>query len=79
VVAGLERALRWHAASRELVSATLEAMREREGLALPGVPSEAVAEVVERAAAAARRQEQLGLSKGCFVSTSIDTGASGAS
>ncbi len=67
VVAGMERALRWHPASPEVVLKTLVAIREGEGLALPHVPPEAVARVVELAAEAARRQEQAGLPKGCFV------------
>ena len=46
---------------------TLEGLREREGLALPRVPSQALAEVLGRAADAARSRELRGLSKGCFV------------
>ena len=67
VLAGMERALRWHPVGAEAVTKTLEALREREGLALPQVPSEAVARAVETAAEAARRHEHLGLAKGCFV------------
>ena len=67
VVAGMERALRWRGASREALRQALDDLREREGLALPGVPSEAVAQVIEHAAGAARQRERLGLSKGCFV------------
>lgn len=63
----LERALRWHPASPDAVLKTLEGVRERDGLVLPGVPSEAVARVVGMAAETARRKEQRGVSKGCFV------------
>lgn len=73
VLVAIERSLRWHGASRELVAKALDELREREGLELPGVPSDAVAEVVELAAAAARRREQRGEPKGCFV----DTGSPG--
>ncbi|OGK79932.1 MAG: hypothetical protein A2X52_02695 [Candidatus Rokubacteria bacterium GWC2_70_16] len=67
ILAGMERALRWHPVGAEAVTETLEALREREALALPGVPSEAVARAVELAADAARRHELAGLAKGCFV------------
>jgi len=67
VLAGLERALRWHPASADLVVKTLEGLSEREGLRLPHVPSEAVGRVVALAADAARHREQRGLAKGCFV------------
>ncbi len=67
VVAGMERALRWHSVAPERVTATLEELRERDGLSLPGVPTEAVARLVALAAEAARRQEQLAVAKGCFV------------
>ncbi len=67
VLAGLERALRWHPASTDLVVKTLEGLSEREGLRLPHVPSEAVGRVVALAADAARHHEQRGLAKGCFV------------
>jgi lipoate-protein ligase A len=67
VLAGMERALRWHPASAEAVAKTLEALRLREGCALPLVPSEAVGRVVEAAAEAARQREARGLPKGCFV------------
>ncbi len=67
ILAGIERALRWHPVGADAVTRTLEALRERDGLALPGVPSEAVARAVALAAEAARRHEQLGLAKGCFV------------
>ncbi|MBI2527425.1 MAG: lipoate--protein ligase family protein [Candidatus Rokubacteria bacterium] len=67
VLAGMERALRWHPVGVEAVTETLEALRRREALALPGVPSEAVARAVELASGAARRHEQAGTAKGCFV------------
>lgn len=67
VIAGMERALRWHSAAPDRVVETLERLREREGLALHGVSSEAVAKVVTLAAEAACRQEQLAIAKGCFV------------
>ncbi|MBI2153275.1 MAG: lipoate--protein ligase family protein [Candidatus Rokubacteria bacterium] len=67
VIAGMERALRWHSAAPERVAVTLEGLREREGVGLPGVPTEAVAKVVALAAEAARRREQLAVAKGCFV------------
>lgn len=67
VIAGLERALKWHSAAPERVAATVEALREREGIGLPGVPSQAVVRVVTLAVDAARRQEQLATAKGCFV------------
>lgn len=66
-IAGMERALRWHSAAPERVAVTLEGLREREGVGLPGVPTEAVAKVVALAAEAARRREQLAVAKGCFV------------
>jgi lipoate-protein ligase A len=66
-LAALERALRWHSAEPAAVLATLETLREREGLALPRVPSRAVAEVLAKAAGAARSRELRGLAKGCFV------------
>jgi len=67
VITGIERALRWHSAAPEQVARMLEGLREREGLFLPGVPTEAVAGVVGLAVEAARRQEQLATAKGCFV------------
>ncbi len=67
VIAGLERALRWHSSASQQVARTLEALREREGLSLPGIPPEAVVSVLALAAEAARRQEQLATAKGCFV------------
>jgi lipoate-protein ligase A len=67
VLLGLERALRWHPAAPARIVATLEMLRTSEGLALPGVESEDVARVVERAVDAARRQEQAAVAKGCFV------------
>lgn len=67
VLAGLERALRWHPASAEAVVRTLEAFREREGLGVPHVPSEAIARAVEAAAEAARQRGDLAVPKGCFV------------
>ena len=66
-IAGLERALRWHSSASEQVARTLEALREREGLFVPGVPTEAVVRVLERAVEAARRQEEQAVAKGCFV------------
>jgi lipoate-protein ligase A len=67
VLAGLERALRWHPASADAVVKTLEGLSERDGLRLAHVPSEAVGRVVALAADAARHHEQRGLAKGCFV------------
>lgn len=67
VLAGMERALRWHPASAEAVTKTLDGLRERDGLGVPDVPSEAVGRAVEAAAEAARRHEQHGVPKGCFV------------
>lgn len=67
VIAGMERALRWHAAAPERVERTLQQLRDKEGLALPGVPTEALVRVVASAVEAARRQEQLAVAKGCFV------------
>jgi lipoate-protein ligase A len=67
VLAGMERALRWHPVAGDAVERTLEGLRQRDGLALPGVPSDAVARAVQAAASAARSHEQLGLAKGCFV------------
>jgi lipoate---protein ligase len=67
VIAGLERALRWHSAAPEAVARTLEGLREREGLSLPGIPTEGVVSVLALAVEAARRQEQLATAKGCFV------------
>lgn len=66
-IAAMERALRWHASAPDALARTLEGLREREGVALPGIPSEAVARVVTLAVEAARRQEQLAAPKGCFV------------
>jgi lipoate-protein ligase A len=66
-LAAMERALRWHPADPDAVLATLQSLREREGAALPRVPSGAVAEAVRRAADAAQQHERRGLSKGCFV------------
>jgi lipoate-protein ligase A len=67
VIAGLERALRWHSSASEQVAQTLEALREREGLFVPGVPTEAVIKVMALAVEAARRQEEQVVAKGCFV------------
>jgi lipoate-protein ligase A len=66
-LAGIERALRWHSASPDRVAKTLEALREREGLALAGVTDEAIARVVGLAAEAARRREEGAQARGCFV------------
>ncbi len=63
----LERALRWHAADRARIVATLEALRASDGLGLPGIDAHDVARVIERAVDAARRQEQAAVAKGCFV------------
>jgi lipoate-protein ligase A len=63
VLAGLERALRWHSAAPEQLAVTLE------GLSLPGMPTEGVVRVVALAVDAARRQEQLATAKGCFVNS----------
>jgi lipoate-protein ligase A len=67
VIAGLERALRWHSSASGQVVRTLEALREREGLFLPGVPTEAIVKVIGLAVEAARRQEEHAVAKGCFV------------
>ena len=67
VIAGLERALRWHSAAPEQVARTLERLREREGYFLPGVPTEAVVKVMGLAVEAARRQKEQAVAKGCFV------------
>ena len=67
VIAGLERALRWHSSASGQVVRTLEALREREGLFLPGVPTEAIGKVIGLAVEAARRQEVQAVAKGCFV------------
>ncbi|HET7874165.1 MAG TPA: biotin/lipoate A/B protein ligase family protein [Methylomirabilota bacterium] len=67
VLAGMERALRWHSASPDAVLKTLEGLREREDLSLPQVPSDAVARAVVLAADAAREHALRGLAKGCFV------------
>jgi len=67
VVLGLERVLRWHPAESTRIVATLDTLRASEGLALPGIATEDVARVIERAVDAARRQEQAAVAKGCFV------------
>ncbi|HET7875957.1 MAG TPA: biotin/lipoate A/B protein ligase family protein [Methylomirabilota bacterium] len=67
VLAGMERALRWHPVAPDAVLKTVEGLREREGLALLQVPSEAVARAVALAADAAREHVARGLAKGCFV------------
>lgn len=67
VIASMERALRWHSAAPEQVARTLEGLKEREGIGLPGVPTEAVVRVIGLAVDAARRREQLATAKGCFV------------
>lgn len=67
VIAGLERALRWHSSASEQVARTLQGLRERDGLFLPGVPTEAVVKVMALAVEAARRQEEQAVAKGCFV------------
>jgi len=67
VVLGLERVLRWHPAESARIAATLDTLRASEGLALPGIATEDVARVIERAVDAARRQEQAAVAKGCFV------------
>lgn len=67
VLAGMERALRWQPASADAVTKTLDALRERDGVSLPDVPSEAVGRAVEVAAEAARRSEERGVPGGCFV------------
>lgn len=68
VVLGLERALRWHSAEPARVAATLSRLAEAEGLALPpGIAVEDVAEVVGRAAAAARAGLATATARGCFV------------
>jgi hypothetical protein len=67
VLASIERALRWHPTDPAVVTKTLEGLRERDGLHLPGVPPEAIARVVALAADAARHDQQRGVAKGCFV------------
>ncbi len=66
VVAGIERALRWHAADPARVTRTLGEL-EREGVALPQIPPAELARVIESAVGAARRHEQAAVAKGCFV------------
>lgn len=67
VLASIERALRWHTSSAEALTKTLDGLREREGIALPGIPTEAVVRVITRAVEAALRHEQSATPKGCFV------------
>ena len=67
VVAGLERALRWHPSHPDAVATTLEALRERDGLAIPRVPADALARVIGMAVEGARRNVQGAQGKGCFV------------
>ncbi len=67
VLAGIERALRWHPAAHEAVEKTLLALDERDGLRVPGVSAPDLGRLVGLAAAAARRHEGEGLSTGCFV------------
>jgi lipoate-protein ligase A len=67
VVAGIERALRWHPSRAEAVTRTLRALEERDGLAIPRVPTEAVAAVVTTAAAHAQARLPEAPGKGCFV------------
>jgi lipoate-protein ligase A len=67
VIVGLERALRWHSASPERIAQTLEELSGREGISVPGVPTEAVGRAIALAVEAARRQEQGALARGCFV------------
>jgi lipoate-protein ligase A len=67
VLASIERALRWHASSAEALAKTLDGLREREGIALPGIPTEAVVRVITGAVEAALRREQSATPKGCFV------------
>lgn len=66
-VLGLERALRWHAAEAVRIGATLAALGAGEGLGLPGIEADDLVRVIEWAVAAARRQEQAAVAKGCFV------------
>ena len=67
VVAGLERALRWHPSHPDAVATTLEALRDRDGLAIPRVPADALARVIGMAVDGARRNVQGAQGKGCFV------------
>jgi lipoate-protein ligase A len=67
VVAGLERALRWHPSEPDALAKTLRAVAEREGLTIPRVPTESVIEAIGRAVAAARRHEEGAGGRGCFV------------
>jgi lipoate-protein ligase A len=66
-LAVVERVLRWHSAAPERVARTLEALRDREGFCLPGIPTETVARVVALAADATRRREPSAMAKGCFI------------
>jgi lipoate-protein ligase A len=66
VVVEIERALRWHSADPARVVGTLRELRDA-GVALPQIAPEELAQVIERAADAARRHEQAAVAKGCFV------------
>lgn len=67
VVAGMERALRWHPSAPDAVGKTLVALAERDGLTIPRVPTEAVARVVALAVESARQRLEQAQAKGCFV------------
>lgn len=67
VVAGIERALRWHPCGPAAVAETLERLLEREGVAIPRVPTEALVRAVTMAAEAARGRPQRADTRGCFV------------
>jgi lipoate-protein ligase A len=66
VLAGIERALRWHGVEPARVAATLEGL-EREGLALPLIAPADLTRVIVTAADAARRHELAATATGCFV------------
>jgi lipoate-protein ligase A len=67
VVAGIERALRWHPADAGAVRQTLAALEARDRLAIPRVPGDANARAVAMAADAARLGPDALIARGCFV------------
>jgi lipoate-protein ligase A len=67
VVGAIERALRWHSGAPDAIARTLEGLREREGLAIPRVPTEAIARVIALATESAQQRTHEVPAKGCFV------------
>jgi hypothetical protein len=66
-VASVERGLRWHSSDPQALWKTLASLEERDGVRLSRISSESVAKAIEMAVARAKREEEQGVPKGCFV------------